>query len=81
MWILTPFGKTRLALTGVPWRDLTDAEYAAAKRRHPGIEDQGYFSHLTAAEFEAQREAEVLTDMDSEEPPVTPPAEEETNDG
>jgi hypothetical protein len=42
-WTLTPFGRTRLPLNGVPWRDLTDEEMAAAEDRHPGIGERGYF--------------------------------------
>ena len=44
MWNLTPFGKTRLPLSGVPWRDLTDEEMSAAEARHPGIGERGYFA-------------------------------------
>jgi len=40
---LTKFGQSRLPLTGVAWRDLSDEEYAAALARHPGMEDHGYF--------------------------------------
>jgi hypothetical protein len=40
---LTPFAKTRRGLPGVPWRDLTPEEYAAALERHPGMEEHGYF--------------------------------------
>jgi hypothetical protein len=43
MWKLTEYGKTRTGLPGVPWRDLTAHEFAEAKRRHPGIEERGYF--------------------------------------
>lgn len=43
MWIPTPFAKTRRALPGLPWRPLTDEQYEAACKLHPGIEDQGYF--------------------------------------
>lgn len=40
---LTSFGKTRTALPGVKWADLTDEEYAEAVAANPGMETQGYF--------------------------------------
>lgn len=83
MYVLTAFGKTRMPLAGVPWRDLSDREFADARRKHPGIEDQGYFEHLTAAELE-ERNAAIPPEAenDDEEPPANPPADEEvTNDG
>jgi hypothetical protein len=40
---LTDYGKGRRALAGVPWRDLTDDEMAAAEARYPGIGGRGYF--------------------------------------
>lgn len=43
MYKLTPYGQTRKGLRGVPWRDLSDEEYAAAVARHPGMQDHGYF--------------------------------------
>lgn len=77
-WTLTAFGKTRLPLVGVPWRDLTDAEYRAAKARHPGMEDQGYFVQAEKADEKPKRtgkeEAPVV-----EESPASP--EEEKPDG
>lgn len=66
MWILTPFGKTRLPLVGVKWGDLTDEEYAAAVARHPGMEEQGYFDKVEEPEEKPRRNA----------PSATPPAEE-----
>lgn len=42
-WRLTAFGETRLALPGVPWRDLSDEEFAAACERYPELEERGYF--------------------------------------
>lgn len=42
-WKLTTYGRTRRALPGVKWEDLTDEEYEAAKALHPGMEKQGYF--------------------------------------
>lgn len=43
VWKLTAYGKRRLPLVGVPWRDLTAAEYAAAESRHPGMGER-YFT-------------------------------------
>jgi len=43
MYKLTRFGQSRLALSGVPWRDLTDEEFAKALEKHPGMEEHGYF--------------------------------------
>jgi hypothetical protein len=43
MYKLTRFGQSRLALSGVPWRDLSDEEYAKAVEKHPGMEEHGYF--------------------------------------
>lgn len=43
MWKLTEWGKSRLGLPGVPWRDLTDSEYAEARVLYPGIDERGYF--------------------------------------
>lgn len=40
---LTAYAKTRKNLPGVPWRDLSDEEYAAAVEANPGMEEQGYF--------------------------------------
>jgi hypothetical protein len=65
---LTAFGKTRLPLPGVPWRDLTVEEFGAAKARHPGIENQGYFE-------QAEDEPPVTKKSEA----VTPA--EETHDG
>lgn len=45
MWKLTPYGKTRTPLTGVPWRDLTDSEFEAAEKRHEELRERGYFEH------------------------------------
>jgi hypothetical protein len=42
-WKLTGYGRTRYPLPGVPWRDLSDAEMAAAEEAHPGIGERGYF--------------------------------------
>lgn len=49
-WKLTSWGQTRMPLTGVPWRDLSDAEFAAAEERHPEIRDRGYFEEEPAGE-------------------------------
>lgn len=71
-WKLTLFAKTRLPLVGVQWRDLSDEEYAAAVELHPGMEAQGYFEHV------AEEKTPVSRRSPADEPPATPPAEEET---
>lgn len=43
---LTAYAKTRRPLQGVPWRDLTDAEYEAALAANPGMDQRGYFEHV-----------------------------------
>lgn len=60
MWKLTEYGKSRVGLPGVPWQDLTNAEFAAAKRLHPGIQERGYFEHFTEAEAEAKAAEPVI---------------------
>jgi hypothetical protein len=44
-WKLTPWGKTRSGVTGIPWRDLSDEEFAAAEAMfEPGeLLAHGYF--------------------------------------
>ena len=42
-WTLTRWAKTRRPLAGVPWRDLTDEEFASAEVRYPSLRAQGYF--------------------------------------
>lgn len=42
-WKLTDYGKTRVPLMGVEWRDLSDEEFAAAEARHPELRERGYF--------------------------------------
>ncbi|MGE0227759.1 MAG: hypothetical protein AB7I38_10970 [Dehalococcoidia bacterium] len=49
-WKLTSWGRTRMPLIGVPWRDLSDAEFAAAEERHPEIRERGYFEAEPAEE-------------------------------
>lgn len=73
---LTPFGKTRLPLPGVPWRDLSDEEMAAAVARHPGIEEQGYFEKVVEEEETAPSSSSRRRTAQPED--VTP-AEESTD--
>lgn len=40
---LTSFGKAHQPLPGVKWEDLTAEEYEAALKRHPGMDEHGYF--------------------------------------
>ena len=42
-WKLSAWGMTRMPLTGIPWRDLTDEEFAAAEERYPELRGRGYF--------------------------------------
>lgn len=42
-WKLTEWGKTRMPLPGIPWRDMTDEEFATACADNPGLEKRGYF--------------------------------------
>lgn len=42
-WKLTEWGKTRMPLPGIPWRDMTDEEFATACAEMPGLEERGYF--------------------------------------
>lgn len=49
-WKLTSWGRTRMPLTGVPWRDLSDDEFAAAEDRHPELRERGYFEEDPAEE-------------------------------
>ena len=48
MWKLTDWGQTRMPLTGVPWRDLSDEEFAAAEARYPELRERGYFAQSIA---------------------------------
>jgi hypothetical protein len=85
MYRLTHFGKTRRGIPGVPWRDLSDAEYRAAVKANPGMEDQGYFVKVEEEKPEAKPEKKgrlmrTPAPLTNEEPPATPPAEEEVND-
>lgn len=43
MYKLTRFAQTRTPLPGVPWRDLSDEEFAAAELRYPELRERGYF--------------------------------------
>ncbi len=61
-WTLTAWAQTRQGLAGIPWRDLTDDEYAAALRLYPELGDRGY--------FEPAGEAEADTTEDDEAPEV-----------
>lgn len=41
---LTEWAKTRVAVYGVPWRDLSDEEFRAADELHGGVlVERGYF--------------------------------------
>lgn len=47
-WKLTTYGKTRAGVPGVPWRDLSDEEFAAAEALFaPGVlRAREYFEHV-----------------------------------
>lgn len=49
-WKLTSWGATRMPLPGVPWRDLSDEEFAAAEWRYPELRERGYFEAEPAEE-------------------------------
>ncbi len=48
MWKLTCWAKTRDPLPGVPWRDMTDEEFAAVEALFPEgtLRARGYFKHV-----------------------------------
>lgn len=48
MWKLTAYGESRLGLPGVPWRELTEAEYSAALALYPVLPERGYFERAKA---------------------------------
>ena len=73
MWKLTQFGRTRSPLSGVPWRDLSDEEFAAVEAAHPTIRDRGYFEEVVS---HRRRAEERVTEESG-----TPPAEESTANG
>lgn len=70
---LTAYGKSRRNLPGVPWRDLSAEEYAAACAANPGMEERGYFE--LAVEESTPPSSRRQTKADE---PVT--AEENPND-
>ena len=63
MWKLTEWGKTRTGLPEVPWRDLTDEEYASALSLYPVLPERGYFVQDEpgpAPETEAETDASEI---------------------
>jgi hypothetical protein len=60
MWKLTVWAKTRRPVSGVPWRDLTDEEFAALETNYAGLDR--YFYH--------EPEQRAATEPE----PVAPPA-------
>ena len=49
-WQLTPYAKTREPLNRVPWRDLSDEEFAAADALYEGLlQERGYFVPVPVA--------------------------------
>lgn len=61
MYRLTHYGRSRRPLPGVPWRDLTDEEYATVVKNHPGMEEQDYF-------FKAEEEIYGASDTGPRKP-------------
>lgn len=76
MWKLTEWGASRYGLPGVPWRDLTDEEFAAAEALHPEIRERGYFEETDDLPVEPGEGGTVESTPDSEIPGVL----ESTND-
>jgi hypothetical protein len=84
-WKLTPWGKTRSGVTGIPWRDLSDEEFAAAEAMfEPGeLLAHGYFEKeaipvvesvsVRVSESEFPRRTRKFKDTNE----GSPPAEEE----
>ncbi len=66
-WKLTTYGKTRAGVPGVPWRDLSDEEFAAAEALfEPGVlRSREYFEHVEDVQF-----------VSTAEPPYFEPAAE-----
>lgn len=81
-WKLTDWAKTRSPATGVPWRDLTDKEFAAVEALFPKgvLREHGYFYHEMPKEEEPPAPARRTGRAEPEEPPASPPAEEEVSD-
>lgn len=78
MWILTAWGKTRSGIIGVPWRDLTDEEFAAAEALFaPGeLRSRGYFERERFTSSRGRRA--VRTTVDAIAEPETPAEEEQS---
>ncbi len=76
-WKLTSWGATRMPLTGVPWRDLSDAEFAVAEERYPELRARGYFEEapLERSERPAARGRRATTAAPA---PAPEPAAEPT---
>lgn len=81
---LTAFGRSRLALSRVPWRDLSDEEFAAAVARHPGMEEHGYFvkeEPVEEAPTRRRSHGTTFSEPQSEQPEVTMEIKREETDG
>ena len=60
MWKLTCWAKTRDPLPGVPWRDMTDEEFATVEAMFPegALRERGYFKHVETTPAPAAEESD-----------------------
>jgi hypothetical protein len=76
-WTLPAWGRTRRPVTGVPWRDLSDEEFAAAEALFGEgvLRSRAYFEReKPAVVSRTRRRTRKATTTDSAEPET--PAEE-----
>lgn len=71
MWKLTDWGQTRMPLTGIPWRDLSDEEFVEAEARYPELRERGYFEQVVT-----EPPAPALSRRSNSRPPSSPPPDE-----
>ena len=79
-WKLTAWGKTRAGVTGVPWRDLSDAEYEQVAGKFPAGALEVYFEKepiALAEELVPEAPVEALEHFDPEVPALTAVAPEQ----
>jgi hypothetical protein len=63
-WKPTEWAKTRDPLPGLPWEPMTDAAYAEACERRPGLADRGYFVRFDEGEVPIAPEPVPAPDSD-----------------
>lgn len=75
-WKLTTYGKTRAGVPGVPWRDLSDEEFAAAEALFaPGVlRAREYFEHVEDVQFVSPGEPPYFDPEAAEAAPEPAPA-------